>query len=710
MIFFNLTIVSIAVRNIPVFLLEYILSILNYTTVFLFSYYVKDSDITKDEIPSEIIDTSMDHKNIDFIEELLPEKESFRSSAEIVRRSQVFFQTRIVVLVETAEDVVAYQNFAQQTKGILIVVATTPHASWDLETKKIPYKSLDTYHKAEKIYNAGIKNYAPLFHFCQHIDRNISHQVGMNNKGLCPASDNFPVIKILYDALLVRTIILYEIIEQEKPELIVTFGPIERKYQSEKNSLLPFEDKDNIYHYLMGLEGWPCKTLQLQRYKQKLITHKSDNKSQSMKRKILSKIPNRFFFFIIPADGLIKNFTNLYYIIKNRLCGKKTLLLIGFAYDWNYMIPVLLQKGYRIYPVLHHSCELTESFDLDQSIIPDDLMTGLCCWNNINFSPIFNRIFFRIVQNSVSCSKTLCESWEQVISKSKPVAVLTSAHFSFSDCVPFHVAKAHKIPVLTWQHGAAGPHTAPIIFFEELMNTDIHLCWGTNVLNWIKTDPQNYFKTLSIAVGSYDLEKMYFTRDSPPQIFDALYVTSTYYGNSNYVSIQYYRTDTSLWDSQQKIIEILGDSNKKVKIRLSPVHPNEHIHDFIKSKGYGNLNIEMKGFPYVDLAKRSEVIIIDWPSTTLLQAIALRKTVFVLLKHMKLTDEAARLLKKRTYCSDNIEEFIEMIRRYFNNELIDQNPDINNTEYLEMYGTSTLDGHVANRALEILNNVIELDQ
>jgi len=659
------------------------------------------------------IDTEADFTRMkQFIENLPPEKKPYWGSADIVREYRDFFQTKIVVLVETAEDVVAYQNFAQQTKGIIIVIATTPQASWDLGIKNIPYKTLDKYHNAEKIYNAGIKNYEPLFHFCQRIDNIITDQnIMIKRNGLCPASDNFPLIKILYDALLVRTIIIYEIIEQENPELIVTFGPIERKSQLEKNSLLPFDDDDNIYHYLLGLEGWPCKTLQLLRCGRNSGPHNSDYNNKSLNGRALLKIPHRIYSFIKSGDGLISNIKNLYYKIKNRLCGNKPLLLIGAAYGWNYIIPVLSQKGYRIYAVSYPLCELIETPELDRKIISDNLMTGLCCWNNINFSPIFNKIFFRTIWNSVSYANTLCESWEQVISKTKPVAVLTSARFSFSNCVPVHVARAHNIPVLTWQHGAAGQHLAPIILFEELMNSDIHLCWGTGVLEWIKTDPQNYFKTPSIAVGSSELEKMYFARDSPQRDFDALYVTSNYYGNTNYVSIQYHRTDTRFWNTQQKIIKILGESNKKVKIRLAPAQQNDqHIHDFISSRGYGNLNTDMSGFNYVDLAKRSDVIIIDWPSTTLLQAIALRKIVFVLLKHIKLTDEAVRMLKKRAYCSEDIDEFVEIIRRYFSNEPLDQNPDINNTEYLEMYGTSTLDGQVANRVLEILNNVTKSDQ
>lgn len=681
---------------------------------------VEEYNIESPVAPEEIcgpeikldIDTESDFVRMkQFIENLPLEKKPFWGAAEIVREYRNFFQTKIVVLVETAEDIVAYQNFAQQAKGKIIVIATTPQASWDLESKNIPFKPIDKYHNEERIYNAGIENYEPLFQFCQSIDRKITDQNGMIKKnGLCPASDNFPVIKILYDALLIRTIILYEIIDQEKPELIVTFGLNGRNDQFQNNSLLPFTDEENIYHYLLELNGWPCKTLHLERCGQKSIGQHFNNGNNSLKRRVQLKIPKRFYFFIIPGEGLIENAITLYYVIKNRINNNKTLLLIGYAYDWNYMIPILLRKGYRIWPVSHPSCEIQEDFELGPSIISDNLVTELCCWNHVNFSPIFKRIFSRYVRNSISYASILSESWERIFSKIKPVAVLTGPRLSFTPNVPLHIAQFHNVPVLSWQHGAAGPHKAPILLFEELMNSDIHLCWGTGVLEWIKNDPQNYFKTQSVAVGSYDLEKMYFARDSPPRNFNVLYVTPSYFRNNYYVSIQYQLADTSFWNSQQKIIKKLGESNKKVKIRLSPAQKNEHIHDFISSRGYSNLNTDIEGFTYIDLTKRADIIIIDWPSTTLLQAIALRKTVFVLLKHIKLTDDAVRMLKKRAYCSENIDEFVEMIGRYFNNEHLDQNPDINNTEFLEMYGVAKLDGHVANRAIEILDDLIKYNR
>ena len=67
-----------------------------------------------------------------------------------------------------------------------------------------------------------------------------------------------------------------------------------------------------------------------------------------------------------------------------------------------------------------------------------------------------------------------------------------------------------------------------------------------------------------------------------------------------------------------------------------------------------------------------------------------------------LRDEALNLLKKRVYWSDNINTFVRIIADFLEGKPPDQKPDINNTEYLEMFGLSKLDGKVAERALGIL--------
>ncbi|MHC1630599.1 MAG: hypothetical protein ACXQTG_06605, partial [Methanoculleaceae archaeon] len=50
-------------------------------------------------------------------------------------------------------------------------------------------------------------------------------------------------------------------------------------------------------------------------------------------------------------------------------------------------------------------------------------------------------------------------------------------------------------------------------------------------------------------------------------------------------------------------------------------------------------------------------------------------------------------------------ELVDMIRRYFRGEPLDQHPDINNTEFLEQYGLFKCDGKVCERAIEILDGV-----
>jgi len=664
---------------------------------------IKGTDIKLD------IDTESDFTRMkQFIESLPSDNFPFWSSLEIVKAYRFFFQKKIVALVETSEDVEAVQKFETHIQNRITIVATTPHICWLLDSKKIAFKPLDLYFDKEFIYDEGIKNYQRLFQFCKSIDTQIAKENELvKNFTLGPASDNFPVIKIIYDQLLIKTIILYNILNNEKPDLIVSFGLNEEIFQV-NNNIVPFEDDDNIFSLLLNLKGWPCKTLRLPRCKPKPISDKLDETKKNLKDKTLMKISFRHLFFISPRNGLIQSLSNLFYVIKNRIARGKIVLLVGFAYDWDSLIPILLRKGYRIFAVSSPLIDYTCSQEWDTRNLPDYLFSDLCCWNNMDFSTIFRKYISHSIQKSVWTAKLLCKDWDDIFKTFKPSVVLPGPRMTFSDNLPLKIARFYHIPVISWQHGSHGFIITPIIFFHELMNTDVHLSWGKGVTQWIETDPQNFFETPSVTVGSIELERLFFSNNDDGTLFNVLYATTAYYGNSLYVTIRYPLADTALWQTQQKIIHFLGKINKKTAVRLHPApRNNQHICEMIASFNYNNLTLKVNHFSFVDLVKRSDVVILDWPSTTLLQAIALRKTVFVLLKHIQLTDDAIILLKKRVYCCEDIDEFTEMIRCYLNNETLDQKPDINNTEFLERFGITQLDGHVAERAIGVLENIIK---
>ena len=123
-------------------------------------------------------------------------------------------------------------------------------------------------------------------------------------------------------------------------------------------------------------------------------------------------------------------------------------------------------------------------------------------------------------------------------------------------------------------------------------------------------------------------------------------------------------------------------------------------------RGYGNIEVahgSARAFTgYLDDAG---IVLIDFPSTTLLQAIAAGKTVFVLTRQVPLLPEALALLRKRVYCSPDIGEFTSLVQGYLDGKTLEQDPDPSNTEFLERYGVGELDGGITGRVLGVLDEL-----
>ena len=109
---------------------------------------------------------------------------------------------------------------------------------------------------------------------------------------------------------------------------------------------------------------------------------------------------------------------------------------------------------------------------------------------------------------------------------------------------------------------------------------------------------------------------------------------------------------------------------------------------------------------FPDLALHAGVVILDCPSTTLLQAVAAKKPVFALTRHANLTEKAMSALKKRAYCTEDLGEFVSLIERYFREDPDLAHPDLTAKEFLEQYGIFRADGQVAGRVISTLKSLL----
>jgi hypothetical protein len=210
------------------------------------------------------------------------------------------------------------------------------------------------------------------------------------------------------------------------------------------------------------------------------------------------------------------------------------------------------------------------------------------------------------------------------------------------------------------------------------------------------------------SAGSYELEQLFQDAATPGQEFDILYATTNYYLNYLYIGGIAHSTfqDNDLWNTQRRILDLLGESGRKAVLKLHPGQYQEaYIREYIREKGYGKISVIRNERSFPDLALHAGMVILDCPSTTLLQAVAAKKPVFTLTKHVHLTGEALAALGGAAFCTANLDEFITTIRRYLAGEPGPASLGPAGTNFLELYGTDRADGKVADRVISLLRSL-----
>ncbi len=627
-----------------------------------------------------------------------------------------YMQARIALILEKKEDIEVYKRLRESFKGDLVSLAVTPDVCWELEKQGIEYVSIDHYSKDEDILELGLKNFRRVEEICNRIDSTFSSMsYGANNIPLKPASDNFFSIKKLYDAITLRLQILHNLFEKMHPDLFLYCSSDDELHTTFAQQSGLFNQNERIYSILLGLPGLDFNAVKIITNKKSDVTKQKIDKNIRTVNSCIEKFKINSFiltgFCIFKHNGV----KGLFSYIGQRLISlgqpRKQILLIGAGYSWEYAAKKFAVGGYDI-----SSISKVYAKDPDQTIIPPNPSGGYpvmdeLLFRGIDFSNLFMERLNQIIREACKYAPALMREIETIIMTRSPSIIITSAHTNFFENMALRAISSFNIPILVWQHGSQGFTSSPMMYYEELMLSDYYFCFGRGVKELYEGDHYNRFKCNIEVIGSAELEKIYLNSTVPQKIGNKiLYATNNYSSNNFYVSPDTILHDNQLWNTQKKILDVLGKNKADTIFKLHPgQNLDENLYEYISKNDYSQIKIIKNQKSFTDLIKEADIIIIDFPSTILLEAIAAKKIVFVLLKHQKIVHRAFKLLKKRVYCSNDVDEFVSMIAYFLNNQPLEQHPDINNTEFLEYYGVHKIDGKVVDRAINMLNHISRID-
>jgi hypothetical protein len=520
-------------------------------------------------------------------------------------------------------------------------------------------------------------------------------------------------MKMLYDNCSLRITLLHSILSSECPDEIITFVP-EHESVPTGDAGLPFVPNDNVFSMLLRYGQWPCRVREIKR---KDIPHPPDTitelrEKRSLSMRSMAPLVHLIIFLKRSIWHARKKLPDLGAGYSSLLASpgreRSSLIILGNSH-WAALAPRLHARGYLPLRYRERDIRVAMQSIPDRSVERPEIAEcaqPFCAAGGINFTDIYITHFVPYLLHYLATAPQYVQEFEEYLRKHPAKAVLSGEKGSFRDHIQLHVASHHNIPVLTWQHGD-GPFYPPMQLYVEIMNSDIHLCYGEGHRKVLSGAPHNTFPCEIVPVGSLLLEEI--CRKEKTQSSGrrkVLYVTTNYYHNNLYVN-NFPTIDTNLWETQKMILEVLSESGRQVTFKLFPERLNEtFLFEFLEHKRFSSITPVKSEFSFRELLSDHDIVICDYPSTPVIESIAAHKTVFVLLNYPFFNEEALPLLKKRVYWSSNRTEFVSMIRRYLNGEPLDQHPDLENTEYLETYGIHKPDGNVGERAISLIREAI----
>jgi len=614
--------------------------------------------------------------------------------------------TNLVIILENYENVSSYLTLKDRLPDAdPVCIAAKPEVCAELDTNNARYISIDDYLSIEDIIKTGLENFPVVKEICNSMDTVLWKEFPfLEEYSLKPGRDNFQFMKILFDEISFRTKTIHNICKKESPSIVISFS---KKTLPDPREYIPISQKENLFDTLLSQKTWSFNHISI--HEDVLVQKEKTSKKISFIKPLINWMkqacPSIYNLFVINSRyGMHKTRGYAWIWLTTLLKRKKKICLVGDAYDWYHIIDTLLKNQYLVV-YLDYTEKPARSPVIQENVLCTAEITALCTIDTLDFSSFFIQRSLPKLTVSLDNAGEYQHCVERFIRENHPCAFLYGTKSGFIDQVPAHVARKKNIPVISWQHGSSGFYSFnPILEYTELPGSDFHLVWGKGVQTKIIEELHPAGCTV-IPTGSVGLEELFLKKPGITR-YKILYVSTNYYYNSLYMGYSHKLLDNSLWISQKKIIAALGRCPEDTAVKIHPgTAIDVHFFNFITCNGFQRISVIRDQSTFPALAAASEIIVIDFPSTTLLQALASTKTLFVLLKYLTLTKNSRDLLMKRAFCSENADELADMITSYLQGLPLDQHPDVTNTEFLEEYGIVRGDGNVSGRVIDVINTV-----
>lgn len=615
-------------------------------------------------------------------------------------------------LVESEEQVIDLTSKGNADDATWI--ALTPFSMYALEKRGIQYNIPEDFYTNDALCQVGIESGKTVNEICRRLDDlSISNSEALRKRAIRLYTDyNYPLY-VIFDTVFSRVFQLKSIFESLRPDKVVC-------YKSEDYPFcwrgIGFDNRESLYSRLLDECKWKENVIVFSlpsKHKPAVsgnLAFGFNNRLNALKHHIKNRLP---LLQDIRKNGIMRYLMSLPSVFDEHI----NIALIGGDYEWEeckYRFS-LEKVNIEKLDIKHEECGNSPAAgDIKNEI--SKMVKDLLIFRGKDISGLLlARLNFIYQTGSVRCAEAYDHAQKE-ISRIKPRALLFSA-LATPEWRSAASAFAQKnIPTFCKSHGAAG-------FYGLMKTEDSELFYANNYLANTGEVADFYSKYINkyahnglrvISTGSPKLEllkrstgkitpklkKWLKTNGNGKKI--CIYATTAYAQNIIFIHGQPTELDRVLFKTQKTIIDFFKKRDDSVLIWK--LHPNNLFDRPPAIENSAENIFVVKGeMQFTDLFEVADLMILDMPQTTCLQALTCRLPMFLVMKHVLFFDKAKELIERRAVCRNEPETLLEEIASFLENGTYEA--DIMDDSFFKTYGNEDGRDAVENTVSAVLDRI-----
>lgn len=337
------------------------------------------------------------------------------------------------------------------------IVALEPHAQVALEHSGIAFSRPDDYMGWEELERAGETTFATLEGVCAAIDAIAAEHVDeIRLYELRPALWHMLELKPLYDGIVLTAMRIRRILDVEEPDEVVWFD-------SETHAA-------HVLEVLLQARGGGATRLPDPIRPAAVTAQQRGRSARTALRQLLGSAR-------AVAIGARRR--------QGGLARGLRIVLIDSAYSLPAIGAELARLGHR--PVLSNVRRALRPLppSVWASVVDDPRVRAAFVQDDLDLWPAAAARLGALLESGLPRVVAEHTAWRQAFERRRPDAVVTSMAAVADQKAACHAARGLEIPVIVSRHGELGTRHVPMVAYQDVQSVDWALCWGRWEADWV---------------------------------------------------------------------------------------------------------------------------------------------------------------------------------------------------------------------------------